>query len=116
MPEFIENTIAELELPQIEKYIESFHKELDKINISVSEVLQTIANTYDLTDLAKRPFLLYMILNTLPKILKEEATEAKFKINAYRLYVVYTDNWIKREDSKNKTLIKRKIKNCFVKN
>lgn len=115
MPEFIENTIAELELPQIEKYIESFHKELDKINISVSEVLQTIANTHDLTDLAKRPFLLYMILNTLPKILKEEATEAKFKINAYRLYVVYTDNWIKREDSKNKTLIKKEDKELFCK-
>lgn len=80
LPEFIENSILDLDLPQIKFYIESYEKELKKFNISISEVLQTIANTHDLTDLAKRPFLLYMILNTLPKILKEEKTEKKSKL------------------------------------
>lgn len=115
LPEFIENSILDLELPQIEYYIESYKNELKKYDISISEVLQTIANTHDLTDLAKRPFLLYMILNTLPKILKEEKGEKNFKINAYKLYVVYTDNWIKREDRKNKTLIKKEDKELFCK-
>lgn len=115
LPEFIENTILELDLPQIKCYIESYQNELKKSNISISEVLQTISSTHDLTDLAKRPFLLYMILSTLPKILKEEKKEKNFKINAYRLYVVYTDNWIKREESKNKTLIKKEDKELFCK-
>ena len=115
LPEFIENSILDLELSQIEYYIESYTNELKNYNISISEVLQTIANTHDLTDLAKRPFLLYMILNTLPRILNEEKGEKNFKINAYRLYVVYTDNWIKREDRKNKTLIKKEDKELFCK-
>jgi len=115
LPEFIENSIAELDLPQIKRYIESYQNELKKYNITTSKVLQTIADTHDLTDLAKRPFLLYMILNTLPKLLKEEKTKKNFKINAYRLYVIYTDNWIKREDRKNKTLIKKEDKELFCK-
>lgn len=113
--EFIENSIAELDLNQINYYIESYREELKKLGVSISEILQIIANTHDLTDLAKRPFLLYMILNTLPKILEEEKSEKNTKINAYRLYLVYTDNWIKREDSKNKTLIRQEDKEFFCK-
>ena len=115
LPEFIENSIAELDLSQIKDYIKSYQNELKKFDISITEVLQTIANTHDLADLAKRPFLLYMILNTLPELLKEGSGEKKLKINAYRLYVVYTDNWIKREDRKNKTLIKKREKELFCK-
>lgn len=115
LPEFIENSIAELDLSQIRSFIESYQSDLKKYSISISEILQTIANTHDLTDLAKRPFLLYMIVNTLPKILKEQNKETRHKINAYGLYLNYTDNWIKREDRKNKTLIKKRDKELLCK-
>ena len=102
---FIENSIAELTSEQINKYIGSYQAELDESKISIVEMILTIANTHDLTDLSKRPFLLYMILQTLPEILKDVRKKGDTKINAAKLYAVYTDNWIKREDSKNKTLI-----------
>lgn len=113
--EFIENSIEELDATQIYNYIKSYQSELEKTNISIKEMLKTIANTHDLTDLSKRPFLLYMILSTLPKILKEVKDKGHTKINASKLYSVYTDNWIKREDSKNKTLIKKSDKELFCK-
>lgn len=113
--EFIENSIAELDLSQIKQYIESYQNELNESNISISEILKIIANTHDLTDLSKRPFLLYMILSTLPNILKEERTKKNIKINAYKLYHIYTDTWIKREERKNKTLIKQEDKELFCK-
>lgn len=113
--EFIENTIAELTPAQIETYIESYQGELEKANVSIQDMLDSIANTHDLTDLSKRPFLLYMILSTLPKILAEEKEKKHKKINASRLYEVYTNSWIRREDSKNKTLIKQADKQLFCK-
>lgn len=113
--EFIENSIADLNEVQIDAYIDSYQSELAELNISKEEFIQTIANTHDLSDLVKRPFLLYMIVSTLPKILKETKGKKDAKINASKLYQVYTENWLLREDRKNKTLIKRADKELFCK-
>jgi len=113
--EFVENSIADLDESQIDAYIDSYQIDFARSNITKRELLETIANTHDLSDLAKRPFLLYMIMSTLPKILKETKGKQKAKINAAMLYQVYTDNWLRREDQKNKTLIKRKDKELFCK-
>jgi len=115
MIDFIETSIADLSPEQVDFYIDSYRSELEKSNISISDMLYTISTTHDLTDLAKRPFLLYMILCTLPEILKEGKKSGDNKINASKLYSVYTDNWLRREDSKNKTLIKRADKEYFCK-
>ena len=113
--EFIENSIADLNESQIDAYIDSYQNELTESNITKEELIQTIANTHDLSDLAKRPFLLYMIMCTLPKILKETKGKKTAKINSSKLYQVYTENWLRREDRKNKTLIKRADKELFCK-
>lgn len=115
LPEFIENSIAELNDDQINFYINSYQRELEVSNISVADIINAIANTHDLTDLAKRPFLLYVILKTLPEILREKDRSQLEKINAARLYSKYTDDWIKREDEKNKTLIRQEDKEMFCK-
>lgn len=113
--DFVETSIKGLTKKQVEEYIESFSDEFSKNNISVEDILSAISNTHDLTDLSQRPFLLYMIVNTLPQILLEVKTKDETKINAAKLYAFYTDMWIKREDNKNKTLIKQSDKELFCK-
>ena len=113
--QFIETSIAELTPDQIRGYINSYQKELNSENISVTDMIDAIAGTHDLTDLSKRPFLLFLILSTLPKILKEAKTEGLKKINASKLYMQYTDSWILREEGKNKTLLKSEDKKLFCK-
>lgn len=113
--EFIENSIADLNETQIDEYIDSYQRELEESNITKEELIQTIANTHDLSDLVKRPFLLYMIMITLPKILNGAKGKKTAKINASKLYQVYTENWLRREEQKNKTLIKRADKELFCK-
>ena len=113
--DFVETSIKELTITQVKEYVESFSEELSKVNISVKDILDAISNTHDLTDLSKRPFLLFMIVSTLPKILSEDKVKDETKINAAKLYAFYTDMWIKREDRKNKTLIKQEDKELFCK-
>ena len=112
---FIETTIAELTPYQVESYICSYDKELQDKSITLNDIATAISRTHDLTDLSKRPFLLYMILRTLPDILKKVKSNRRTKINAAKLYEQYTDNWIKREERKNKTLIKSEDKKLFCK-
>lgn len=52
-----------------------------------------IKSTYNLDDLSKRPILLEMIIRTLPKLM-----ETGQDINSSKLYEVYTNIWIQRED------------------
>ncbi len=56
---------------------------------------KTIAQTYNLQDLTKRPLLLKMISESLPTL------QTKRQINAADLYKVYTDLWIEQEDAKS---------------
>lgn len=113
--DFLENSITELNAEQVEAYINSYDKELQMQGISVDEMLETITHTHDLQDLAKRPFLLYMMWKTLPHIIKDVKGKGIRNINAAKLYAEYTDVWIKREENKNKTLIKQEEKELFCK-
>jgi formylglycine-generating enzyme required for sulfatase activity len=54
---------------------------------------------YNLRDLARRPVLLDMIARTLPELKEGQ------RINAARLYQVYTNLWLEREVAKGRTLI-----------
>lgn len=112
---FIENTIAELTPMQIDEYIKTYQDTLKEYKISIAEIIDTIKSTHDLTDLAKRPFLLYMIISTVPQIIRKMKDKEVVRINAAKLYSVYTNNWIKREERKNKTLIKQHDKDLFCK-
>lgn len=60
-----------------------------------SNLKNLIFKTYNLEDLAKRPVLLDIIVQTIPKIQSNVSD-----INLYRLYEVYTNFWINREWSK----------------
>lgn len=57
------------------------------------EMWGKIKSTYNLEDLSKRPILLEMIIRSLPTLMK-----AGKEINSSRLYEVYTDLWIQRDD------------------
>ena len=112
---FEETYIAELNPKQIEQYIESFEEELAKKDLKPSDLQYLIGNTHDLIDLSKRPFLLNIIVQTLPQLVKEFNSEGKgeLKINAASLYKRYTEIWLDRENSKGKTLIRKEDKLHF---
>jgi len=57
------------------------------------EMWRKIKSTYNLEDLSKRPILLEMIIQSLPTLMK-----AGREINSSKLYEVYTDIWIQRDD------------------
>lgn len=57
------------------------------------EIWNKIKSTYNLEDLSKRPILLEMIIRSLPTLMKEG-----YEINSSKLYQIYTDIWVKRED------------------
>ena len=58
-----------------------------------------IQRIYNLYDLAKRPVLLDMIARTLPELHEGQ------RVNAARLYQVYTDLWLERDVAKGRTLV-----------
>jgi len=60
---------------------------------------EQIQRIYNLPDLARRPVLLDMMAQTLPKLKQGQ------KINAARLYRVYTDMWLERELKKGRLLL-----------
>lgn len=65
-------------------------------------------------DLSKRPFLLNIIVKTLPSLIENsEAKKEKLTINAAILYEKYTGIWLDRENSKGKTLIRKEDKLHF---
>lgn len=111
---FRETYIAELLPHQIKEYIKSFEKELEKKGFKVSEIEGLIKNTHDLMDLSKRPFLLNIIVKTLPDLIENsEVNRENFTINAAVLYEKYTGIWLDRENSKGKTLIRKEDKLHF---
>ncbi|MGH9801296.1 MAG: NACHT domain-containing protein, partial [Blastocatellia bacterium] len=57
---------------------------------------QKIQQIYNLKDLATRPLLLDMVVKTLPKLKPGE------EVNAAKLYNVYTNIWIAREEDKGR--------------
>ncbi|WP_346893822.1 pentapeptide repeat-containing protein [Clostridium sp. UBA871] len=117
---FSEVQVGELNRDQIIGFIKSYEKELKQENIRINELNKIIYETHDLLDLAKRPFLLNIIIKTLPTIInntkKITGKDIKIKINAVELYENYTEQWLRREDAKGKTLIKAKDKQFFCEN
>lgn len=111
--EFVETYIAELNRDQIEQYISCFEEELMKKGIQPMDLQYWIENTHDLMDLSKRPFLLNIIVQTLPKLVEEIRDKESIKINAASLYKRYTEIWLDRENSKGKTLIGKEEKLHF---
>lgn len=108
---FEEVEIGELDVKQIKKYIKSFEKELSKNGLNYIEFIRTLDSIHDLWDLAKRPVLLNVMLETIPRMEKNSTYE---KINAANLYNRYTGFWLDREDRKGKTLIKSSEKINFI--
>jgi len=97
---------------QIDQLLEKQSEFLKKKGITDwSELKKTINSTYNLSELAKRPFLLDMIIKSIPKI-KGKVKE----INAGKLYDIYTSEWIDREYRKGefRELIKKEDKKTFV--
>ena len=114
---FQEAFIADLNRKQIKEYISSFKKDLDKLNLKTKDIELIIKTTHDLTDLSRRPFLLNIIIKTLPEILRDIRNNDNFnmKVSAGELYKRYTDLWLERENNKGKTLISSKDKLLFCK-
>jgi formylglycine-generating enzyme required for sulfatase activity len=75
---------------------------------SWEEYWHQITHTYNLQELAHRPVLLDMILQSLPEL------EPSNSINAAQLYDIYTDLWLDRDEQKGRTLITREHKSVFM--
>ncbi len=113
--QFDDTYIAELNSSQIEQYIFSYSEELARKGIEPLQLQYWIDNTHDLMDLSKRPFLLNIIVQTLPVLIEELVDQESIKINAASLYKRYTDLWLQRENSKGKTLMRKEDKLHFCK-
>jgi Predicted NTPase (NACHT family) len=111
---FCETYIADFSPAQVHAYLSSYGAELERKGLGVGEMENFIENTHDLTDLSRRPFLLYIIIQILPQILSAE-NKKNLTINAASLYKNYTDIWLDRENSKGKTLIRKEDKLHFCK-
>lgn len=112
---FDETYIADLTAGQIHEYILSYRDVLQKEGLDTNEIEYLIAHTHDLTDLSRRPFLLNIIVRTLPKLISDSNGQEKkeIEINAASLYRNYTELWLDRENSKGKTLIRKEDKLHF---
>ncbi len=77
--------------------------------MTADQILRKIETTYNLYDLAERPVLLDLIIKTVPRLSVRDQ-----EINTFSLYRIYTDFWLKREESKGRLLIRRKEKLLFV--
>lgn len=102
-------TVAPFTEHQIEQYINSFSGDIPAAKLD--EAKRVIAHVYNLRDLAERPFLLDLIIKTIPEsdILQTEITPAT-------LYKLYTKKWIDREFAKGefRWLISKKEKLSFM--
>ncbi len=112
---FYETYIADLTPEQIHQYILSYEPLLKKEEVDVYEMEELIAQTHDLTDLSRRPFLLSIIVKTLPKIISnlDGKRREDITINAAELYRNYTELWLDRENAKGKALIRKEDKLQF---
>lgn len=112
---FVETYIDYLNPRQIHDYILSYRDILVREGLDIEKIEYLIGNTHDLTDLSRRPFLLNIIILTLPKMISniERENLEDLKINAALLYRNYTDLWLDRENSKGKTLIRKEDKLHF---
>lgn len=113
---FTEIEIDEFNDNQIREYLDHKNEQLAAAGLNAEEFLRAIGSIHDLYDLARRPVLLGMLLDTLPEILDTCATNANpqgNRVSAASLYDTYTSKWIEREMKKGRTLFSREHKAAF---
>jgi uncharacterized protein YjbI with pentapeptide repeats len=109
-PHFKHLYLLPLSHTQVLEFLEKRSDDLWSLGkVTCNELMTTIENTYNLEDLAERPVLLDLIIKTVPRL----STQLDH-INAQRLYAIYTDFWIKREESKGRKLIGKTEKMLFM--
>jgi hypothetical protein len=86
-------SIAPFADSQIEKYVDSFASTLASGRLE--EIKNVIEHVYNLRDLAERPFLLDLIIKTIPN-----CEAALTEITPGVLYEMYTTRWLDREYAK----------------
>jgi uncharacterized protein YjbI with pentapeptide repeats len=94
--------LQEFDDDQIQDYL---HKARPQ---SAEEDWRKIQEIYNLKELAHRPLLLDMIVQSLPKL------EAGMPINAANLYKVYTQFWIDREEKDKGRILDKEIKHSLM--
>ena len=77
---------------------------LEKRGADVEATVRRISDTYDLPDLAKRPVMLEMILETLKEIPQGQA------VDAHDLYRIYTDRWIEQAERSHRRNLDRQAR------
>jgi predicted NACHT family NTPase len=89
--------LCELTAKDIDRYVASFMKRVGRDDEnSIRELRERIRTTYDLEDLAKRPVLLNLIVQTVPLLpIDQEASPSV-------IYSAYTNSWMNHEYSKGK--------------
>jgi uncharacterized protein YjbI with pentapeptide repeats len=79
----------------IDRYVLNFKKRMgDETESSVSDLRERIRRTYDLEDLARRPVLLNMIVQTVPSLPSDK--EASPSV----IYEAYTNSWMNHDYAK----------------
>ena len=80
---------------QVKNFLVAYLRDEDKAR----RALDTIRNVYDLSELARRPVLLDLICGQLGRI--ETLAARGEKINAARLYDLFSDQWFARDNAKH---------------
>ena len=101
--------LAPFDEEQIQRYIKSYSELLPKTKLN--QIKEIIKHVYNLDDLAERPFLLDLILKTVP-----DCNSALTGITPATLYELYTTQWIDREMAKGEMrwLISKQEKKDFM--
>lgn len=73
------------------------------------EIWATIKGLYNLEDLSRRPLLLSLILQTLPRLIQR-----KSEVNRAEIYRAYTEFWLKREAERVESNLDIKKKEMFI--
>jgi len=95
--------LKEFDTDQIQKYLKKVKPD------GYEQYWEKINNIHNLEELAHRPLLLDMIVNSLPYLQNHE------DVNASSLYIIFTNLWIKREKEKGaERVLDNKIKQAIV--
>jgi uncharacterized protein YjbI with pentapeptide repeats len=99
---------------QINNFLQKQSDRLRELGCNDWQILrEAIHKTYNLEDLAKRPVLLDIIVQTVPRLLNNEEIK---EINISKLYKIYTDFWLERDWGKGemRRLIKSEDRLLFM--
>jgi hypothetical protein len=94
---------------QVDAFLAAIEKK--HADLQAAQIRQQIHTVYNLRELAARPFLLHLIVKTLPELRRESGP-----VTPARLYQIYTTKWLDREYEKGefRWLIKKEQKRAFM--